>query len=332
MNARLLSEAISQIDDKYYQEAASYQGKRHRWAKFISLAACAAIVAAVSAASLQEQLPEQTVPEGNTPIVSDPGSHPDHTGPAIQLMVNEIGVPNTVTNNIALLWDDYTPIPYEELLAYFDVSLPITETLPDFTLQSKNFGIFQSEDSKVYFDGNLVVFRNSDGTQSISITLSKVFKHTFDVFELTGDELQFTGINGRELAVFHYTSDSGADCYYTEFLQNDVAFLVCSENVSPEDYAVCLQALVEKKQQGTGPVQPITGRISAVDPYANYIGIFLDEEEGAKYSCGYGIHLPDGESAESYSLGGRVAVTYTGEPATICTIWAEQLVDIELLP
>ena len=36
-------------------------------------------------------------------------------------------------------------------------------------------------------------------------------------------------------------------------------------------------------------------------------------------------------SAGDYSLGDRVEVMYTGEPATILTIWAEQLVDIKLL-
>lgn len=67
-------------------------------------------------------------------------------------------------------------------------------------------------------------------------------------------------------------------------------------------------------------------------PYANRIGILLDEDEAPKYSRGHGIYLPDGQSAGDYSPGGRVEVTYRGKPATICTIRAEQLVDIKLLP
>ena len=38
--------------------------------------------------------------------------------------------------------------------------------------------------------------------------------------------------------------------------------------------------------------------------------------------------LPDDRSVDDYSLGDLVEVTFTGEPATICTIWAEQFVDI----
>ena len=75
----------------------------------------------------------------------------------------------------------------------------------------------------------------------------------------------------------------------------------------------------------------ITGEIVVIDPYANHIGVRLDKEQAPEYSSVYGIDLPDGQSAGDYSLGDRVEVMYTGEPATILTIWAEQLVDIKLL-
>lgn len=95
--------------------------------------------------------------------------------------------------------------------------------------------VFTKPDNRgIYYDGNFIEFRNSGGTQDINIVLSKVFKHTSDVFDLSADELQFTEINGRELAVFHYTNENGTDCYYAEFLQNDVAFVVSSENISME--------------------------------------------------------------------------------------------------
>ena len=48
MNTKLFSEAMSEVNDKYYEEAANYHCKKHGWVKFTSLAACAAIVLAVS--------------------------------------------------------------------------------------------------------------------------------------------------------------------------------------------------------------------------------------------------------------------------------------------
>lgn len=44
MNTKLFSEAMSEVNDKYYEEAANYHCKKHGWVKFTSLAACAAIL------------------------------------------------------------------------------------------------------------------------------------------------------------------------------------------------------------------------------------------------------------------------------------------------
>lgn len=333
MNAKLFSEAMNEVDDKYYEEAEHYHGKKQRYVKFTSLAACAAIVAVVALGTLWK-LPGQTMPQPgyNPPIITSPDDQSDNPEQGIRLNVNEIEEPNVVSGNIGLFTDDFTAMSYEDMLTYFDTSLPIPETLPYLTLQSENFGIFQLEDHDIYYDGNLVVFQNSDGTQRINIDLSKVNKHTYDVFTLSADELQFTEINGRKLAVFHYTDENGADCYYTEFLQNDVAYMVGSENIPAEDYGKCLQVLVEKAPQGSASVHTITGEVTAITHNTNSIWVLLDENEAPEYSRRYEINLPSGYSAEGYSMGDRVEVTFRGEPATICTIWAEQFVDIKLLP
>ena len=334
MNPELFSEAMSEVNDKYYEEAAAYHCQTRRGIKFASFAACAAIVLAVSLATVWKQFPGQPVPQpdNNPPITTDSDELSNNTEQVISLCINEIAAPDAVMNNINLSGDDFIEMSYEELLTYFNASLPITETLPYLTLQREDFGVFRSKDRDIYYDGNSIVFQNSDGSQSIHIVLSKVFKHTYDVFDLREDELRFTTINGRELAIFHYKNESGAECYYAEFLQDDVAFTIHSENVSAGDYGKCLKALVDKTQQSGGSVHSITGEIVAIDPYANHIGIRLDEEQALEYSRGYGIDLPDGQSAGEYSLGDRIEVAYTGEPATILTIWAQQLVEITLLP
>lgn len=333
MNAKLFFEAMGEVGDAYYEEAANYRCPKRRWITAASLAACAAVVVTAAFAALWKPLSGQTVPrpEHDPPVLADPDDRWEDAEQSIRLNVNESSAPAAAANNIALMTEDYTAMSYEELLAYFAVSLPIPEALPDFTRRSGEFGIFRSENHGVYYDGNSVAFRNSDGTQGICVGLSKVFKHTYDIFALREDELKFTEINGRELAVFHYKNENGAECYYTEFLQEDVAFLIRGENLSAEDYAKCLQVLVNQTQQSGSAVHAVTGVVDAIDPYANRIGIRLDEEQALEYSRAYGVELPDGRSAEEYSIGDRVEVTYTGEPATILTIWAEQLVEITVL-
>ena len=53
MNAKKFSDALSEVNDKYYEEAANYHCKKHGWVKFTSLAACAAIVADFSVFNVQ---------------------------------------------------------------------------------------------------------------------------------------------------------------------------------------------------------------------------------------------------------------------------------------
>ena len=125
MNAKLFSEAMSEVNDKYYEEAENYHCPKNRWIKFASLAACAAIVLAVSFATLWKQFPGQTMPQPdyNPPIITNPNGQSDNTEQAISLNINEIAIPDTVIGNINLSGDDFTAISYEELLNYFDVSL-----------------------------------------------------------------------------------------------------------------------------------------------------------------------------------------------------------------
>ena len=40
MNAKLFSEAMSEVNDKYYEEAENYHCKKHRWVKWGAMAAC----------------------------------------------------------------------------------------------------------------------------------------------------------------------------------------------------------------------------------------------------------------------------------------------------
>ena len=40
MTTKLFSEAISEVGDKYYEEAANYHCKKHGWIKWSAMAAC----------------------------------------------------------------------------------------------------------------------------------------------------------------------------------------------------------------------------------------------------------------------------------------------------
>lgn len=319
MKKKQLFQVINEVDDRYYEEAEAYTCKTHRWGRGMAVAACAALVLAGALVALW--------PKEMPTISVFPSPETEQT---LTLYPNESAVPRAVTSNIALMWEDYAPMTYEELLDYFQTDLPVTQALPDLTLKENSYGIYQGKERETYYDGNTVVFESGDGTQRVQVVLSKVFKHTSDVFQLTGDQLAFTQVKNRDLAVFHYTDEAGQSCYYAEVLQHDVAFQVEGENLSEEDYAKVLEALVDPAQQRES-VRTLVGSVIATDPYTNDLGILLDGEQAPQYSRGYSVHLPQGLQVEDFTLGDVVEVTYTGEPATICTVWEEQFMDITLL-
>ncbi len=65
MNEVLFAQAVSQLDDKYYQEAEQYHGRGHRWAAGIAAAACLALAVAGGASVLER--PGADVPD-NPPV------------------------------------------------------------------------------------------------------------------------------------------------------------------------------------------------------------------------------------------------------------------------
>lgn len=319
MKEKQLFQVMNEVDDRYYEEAEAYTCKTHRWGRGMAVAACAALVLAGTLVALW--------PKEMPTISVSPSPETEQT---LTLCPNESAVPRAVTSNIALMWEDYAPMTYEELLDYFQTDLPVTQVLPDLTLKESSYGIYQGEERGTYYDGNAVVFENGDGTQRVQVVLSKVFKHTSDVFQLTGNQLAFSQVKNRDLAVFHYTNEAGQSCYYAEFIQHDVAFQVEGENLSEKDYAQVLEALVDPAQQRE-TVHTLVGSVIATDSYTNELGILLEGEQVPQYSRGYSVHLPEGLRVEDFTLGDVVEVTYTGEPATICTVWQEQFVDIQLL-
>lgn len=332
MNPELFFDAIGEVDESFYHEALVYRQRPFPRGKFAAAAACAAFVFCVSLTPLQQDLPGQEVCSAEAAPPGATVSDPPAAGSALPVRFNEVSAPSAVTSGMALAVEDYSPMTYEELLEYFAVSLPISDTFPYLTLQNHDFGVYQSPNRGIYFDGNVVMFTRKNGTGRIRIGLAKVSLHLYDIFKLTEEALVFTNVNGRELALFHYTGKEGEDCYYAEFLQGDVAFTVGSEALSAREYLQCLEVLVESVLPAADSVHTLTGEIIAIDPYANHIGLLGNADGDPQHRRGYGIDLPDEWSAAEYSPGDTITVTYTGEPATICTIWAGQLMDITRLP
>ena len=86
MNAKLFSEAMSEVNDKYYEEAANYHYKKHGWVKWSAMAACLTVVLFTALSVLPNYFRQQgtTPPDNpNGVIVDNPTDNTnDDTTPA----------------------------------------------------------------------------------------------------------------------------------------------------------------------------------------------------------------------------------------------------------
>ena len=239
--------------------------------------------------------------------------------------LNDVASLDAVGAFISLSGEDYAAFTYDELTEYFGFA-PSADALPYLTRAEGNYGVYRTDERGIYYDGNSVCFESVDGARRLNVSLSKAFKQGGSVFDLVSDGLAFTDINGREIAIFRCNDETGQSRLHAEFLRDGVAVRVDSENIPYEDFVICLKELVREPEQSAGEENTVSGTVTAVDPNANRLGISV-ESGGEKLS--YGIFLPDGISAEDYEIGDAVTATFKGEPATVLTVWKEQLISVE---
>lgn len=360
-----LFEAVGDVDDDILQDAEEFLQrervvKPRPWVKWGGLAACVAVaVCALWALPRQsadfpvDAPPPQTVTLQGQFQQDRPAIEPEKGNkPVVQMNWNQLteAPPDGTGNLFALMWEDFVPMTREELLDYFGVTLPIEEVMPALNAlpmdEEAGFGrgIYRSESRNVYFDTTTFAFESADGALGVYVTLDRAFHMPTGPWELPGDKLEFTAINGWELALFRYPDGEGNICHYVEFSQNGVNYRVCGKNICEGEFAAVLCSLLEEREAHTpGEPRAYAGK------YSGGISLqvsFTMTEDGCVteewWQGTLGLDLDDGsgylrieltpaqaEQFSELSIGDRVAVTFTGEPAAIGTVWTQQLISVE---
>lgn len=364
-----LFQAIGELDDGILEDAEAFlrgaPPKRRApvWVKWGGLAACAAaVVCAVWALRpadepgqpAQTDVPPPPKATQSAPNVDRPAVEPEELKQLpVEMDWNHLteAPPEGTAALFALLWDDFVPMTRAELLDYYGVTLPVEETLPPFLTVGPEEGddgfgrgIYRTGERGVYFDTNTFAFALDAGEVGMYITLDKAFHLPTAPWELPGDSLNFTAINGWELALFLYPDGEGNQVFYTEFTQNGVNYRVTGKNMCEQEYAAVLSALLERRDDfAPGQVRTVTGTytgglsrqtltetqpdggVSTQVTYGGILGLHLDDGNGLR------VELTPEQAEEFYgslSLGDQVTVSFTGEPATAGTVWTRQLVRV----
>ena len=114
MNTKLFSEAISEVGDKYYEEAANYHCKKHGWIKWSAMAACLTIVLFTAFSILPDYFHQRgaTPPDNPNGVIADNSTNTtnDNTAPVtpeIHIIMESISFNEVETLiNAAPLWRD----------------------------------------------------------------------------------------------------------------------------------------------------------------------------------------------------------------------------------
>lgn len=371
-----LFRAVGELDDEFLEDAEQFlhaPAKRPApaWVKWGSLAACAALVVCavwITAGTpanptdpRASEAPSASLPVTSAPEVTTGAANVDRPAvePAeetarslVKLNPNKLTEePQTVYSMFDLMTEDFVPMTREELLDYYGVALLVEELFPQLPATEpevgNGYGIYKGAERGIYFDANTFSFESADGAAGVYIGLDKVFHMPAGPWELIGDELYFTDINGWELALFHYVDRDGNGYWYTEFRQNGVDFRVTGKNTGELEYTALLEALLEPREDfAPGEVRTFRGTYGggighqflgtrnpdgSTTVEESWCGpLHLNLDEGVEYAT-LSIELTPEQAAALWdlSIGDQVTVRFTGEPATIGTVWNQQLVSIE---
>jgi|GEM_PF-5742133 len=191
--------------------------------------------------AVQSSAPEQS---GNTE-----GNTPSQAKPSSSLQINELSVvPSFSASTIALKVDDFVSMTDDQLLKYYGISLPIEQTLSNLKKQAQDSnvrsGIYKSDSRGVYFDTNAFLFANLGRSQEIKIVLAKNHLPYTDINNAYGRELKESTIGGIGMILAHYSDSANNSVHYAQFIHSGVGYDVFATNITQDDFAKVLTALV----------------------------------------------------------------------------------------
>lgn len=273
MNAKLFSEAMSEVNDKYYEEAANYHCKKHGWVKWSAMAACLTVVLFTAFSVLPNYFRQQgTTPPGNpNGVIADnpTDTTDDDTTPAtseIHISMSNIAM-NQINDSFNTDYARYNPETdvevvwnRENIIAYYGTDL-VPAYIPDgFSASEDNNKTiaYIGQDGSVVEDTVYLDFSNGEAAQNgikqgFSITASKI-GIVQTCFVLPEDELKTSDIGETTVAFGHrYDPDTHEpsgyyDIYVAEFEHDGIEYEIVAEQMEAEEVVKVVSSIIYGKE------------------------------------------------------------------------------------
>lgn len=220
MNAKLFSEAMSEVGDKYYEEAANYHCKKHGWVKWSSMAACLAVVLFTAFSVLPNYLNQQgtTPPDNPNSVITDNPNNASQSPSdgGVELVVNQLdAAPFMVDVDVKLTHYDKLPydvwklieedfytfanISYDDFVALIPEKFRMDMTF--YSLATK--GYKDSEQDDEYRLHDYVFDCQSDEGVQVTIALCNFEAPIRDCF-IHDENPEVSGVNGTPVTIYGY--------------------------------------------------------------------------------------------------------------------------------
>ena len=274
MNTKLFSEAMSEVNDKYYEEAENYHCKKHGWVKWSAMAACLTVVLFTAFSVLPHYFRQQgtTPPDNpNGVIVDNPTDTTNDTTPAtseIHISMSNIAM-NQINDSFNTDYARYNPETdvevvwnREDIIAYYGTDL-VPAYIPDgfSASEDNNKAIaYIGQDGSVVEDTVYLDFYNGEAAQNgikqgLSITASKI-GIVQTCFVLPEDELKTSDIGGTTVAFGHRSVPNGPydpnthepsgyyDMYVAEFEHDGIEYEIVAEQMEAEEVVKVVSSII----------------------------------------------------------------------------------------
>ena len=279
MNAKLFSEAMSEVNDKYYEEAENYHCKKHGWVKWSAMAACFTVVLFTALSVLPNYFRQQgtTPPDNPNGVIADNPTNTtdDDTTPTtseIHISMRNI-VMNPIDGSFDMDYARYNPETdveviwnREDIIAYYGTDL-VPAYIPDgFSASEDNSKAiaYIGQDGSVVEDTDYLYFYNNEAAQNgikqgFSITVSKI-GIVQTCFVLPEDELKTSDIGGTTVAFGHRSVPNGPydpnthepsgyyDMYVAEFEHDGIEYEIVAEQMEAEEVVKVVSSIIYGKE------------------------------------------------------------------------------------
>lgn len=272
MNAKKFSEAMSEPDIKYIDEALNYKkkAKKPSWIKWGAMAACFAVVVITVISVLPNYLNQQGVTPPNDPSggITD---HPDNDTPPvtseIHISMSDI-IMNQVDGFVSSDYERYNPETddevvwgKEDIIAYYGTDL-IPAYVPDglvASAQNGNATVYIRQDGTVTEDIiQLGFYQSEDVTikQGFSVTASRIGIMQTCLYLLPEDEVKTSDIEGTAVTFGYcsmpygpYNSETHEsagyyDMYTAEFEHNGIEYQIVAEGMEVEEVVKVVASII----------------------------------------------------------------------------------------